>query len=156
MTCPQGKYSPNCSKLFNLDKGLKGAGIIKSRSRSGAEARGERRTQTCRGSSTHFTSNFSEFSVSKLWGPCLRNSERVAADSVAGVRCRVCSCSGCCWRKVRGGLRGRFTSCCCSAPALQGRTVLQMLQCFALYCRQFMEQHGEFSPVCVYMRDEVS
>lgn len=56
----------------------------------------------------------------------------------------------------RGGLRDRFAPCCCSALALQGRTVLQMLQCFALYCRQFMEQHGEFSPVCVYMRDEVS
>ncbi|NWH55068.1 ASPC1 protein, partial [Fregata magnificens] len=35
-------------------------------------------------------------------------------------------------------------------------TVLQMLQDFALYCREFMEQHGEFSPVCIYMRDEIS
>lgn len=30
-----------------------------------------------------------------------------------------------------------------------------MLQCFVLYCREFLEQHGEFCPVCIYMRDEV-
>lgn len=32
---------------------------------------------------------------------------------------------------------------------------LQMLQYFVLYCREFLEQRGEFCPVCIYMRDEV-
>ncbi|XP_071620530.1 tether containing UBX domain for GLUT4 isoform X2 [Heliangelus exortis] len=35
------------------------------------------------------------------------------------------------------------------------QTLWELLNCFAKI-REFMEQHSEFSPVCIYMRDEIS
>lgn len=86
LTCPQGKYSLNCNKLFNLDKGLKRACVIKSCSRSGTEAHEERCTQIYVVRLTNFRINYNYvFFIFKLSELCLRNSEYIAANSLPNV-----------------------------------------------------------------------